>query len=209
MIRVRSIEQAIAPAIAPTYLEAPLDKVTRAALKSQRPCVVWFTGLSGAGKSTIATALERRLYALGRHTYLLDGDVVRSGLSKDLGFADCDRAENVRRLMEVAKLMIEAGLIVLVAAISPFKRDRQQARALVAPNEFLEVFVDAPLAVVETRDPKGLYARARRGELRDFTGIDSAYEAPDNPDVHLDTTTLLPAEASAVVLRALAMFKII
>ncbi|MGE3511937.1 MAG: adenylyl-sulfate kinase, partial [Vicinamibacterales bacterium] len=178
-----------------------VDKRARAALKSQKPCVVWFTGLSGAGKSTIANLLEKRLHALGCHTYLLDGDNVRHGLSKDLGFTDADRVENVRRVAEVARLMVDAGLIVIVSFISPFRSERAMARALLSEGEFIEVFVDTPLAIAEGRDPKGLYRKARRGELRNFTGIDSAYEPPDSPDVRLDTT-VASAERAAESLHA-------
>jgi len=160
----------------------------RAELLGQRPCCVWFTGLSGSGKSTIANHLERRLVAEGRHTYLLDGDNIRHGLNGDLGFTEADRAENIRRVAEVARLMVDAGLIVLVSFISPFRAERQFARSLFGDGEFLEVFVDTPLEECERRDVKGLYAKARRGELPNFTGIDSPYEAPDHPDVHLRTS---------------------
>ncbi|OFW13547.1 MAG: adenylyl-sulfate kinase [Acidobacteria bacterium RIFCSPLOWO2_02_FULL_67_21] len=165
-----------------------------------KPCVVWFTGLSGAGKSTIAGLLTRRLCTLGCRTYLLDGDEVRRGLNKDLGFAAADRAENIRRLAEVARLMADAGLIVLVAAISPFRADRRAARELMPAGEFFEVFVDAPLAVAEARDVKGLYKKARRGELPNFTGIDSPYEAPEMPDVRIDTVTLSADQGAQLVL---------
>jgi bifunctional enzyme CysN/CysC len=169
-----------------------VDKSTRAAIKHQRPRCLWFTGLSGAGKSTIANLVEKRLTALGRHTYLLDGDNVRHGLNKDLGFTDADRVENIRRVAEVAKLMVDAGLIVMVSFISPFRAERRMARALFAEGEFLEVHVDTPLAVAEARDVKGLYAKARAGELRNFTGIDSPYEAPESPEVVLDTMAESP-----------------
>jgi bifunctional enzyme CysN/CysC len=164
-----------------------VDKSARAAVKHQIPRCVWFTGLSGSGKSTIANKLEQRLHAHGRHTYVLDGDNVRHGLNRDLGFSEADRAENIRRVAEVAKLMVDAGLIVIVAFISPFRAERQLARALFQEGEFLEVFVDAPLDECERRDPKGLYAKARRGDLRHFTGVDSDYEPPDGPDLHLMT----------------------
>jgi bifunctional enzyme CysN/CysC len=167
-----------------------IDKAARAALKGQKACVLWFTGLSGSGKSTIANMVEKKLHALGRHTYLLDGDNVRHGLNRDLGFTDVDRVENIRRIAEVAKLMVDAGLIVLTAFISPFRAERQMARKLFAPGEFFEVYVDTPLAVAEQRDPKGLYKKARRGELRNFTGIDSPYEMPEAPELVLDTTAL-------------------
>jgi bifunctional enzyme CysN/CysC len=164
-----------------------VDRGARAELKHQRPAVVWFTGLSGAGKSTIANLVEKRLHALGRHTYLLDGDNVRHGLNRDLGFTDADRVENVRRVAEVAKLMADAGLIVLVSFISPFRAERRMARELLPPGEFVEVHVDVPLAEAERRDPKGLYAKARRGELRNFTGVDSPYEPPEAPELRVDT----------------------
>jgi len=176
-----------------------IDKRTRASMKAQKPGVLWLTGLSGAGKSTISNLVERRLQRLGKHTYLLDGDNVRHGLSKDLGFGDADRVENIRRVAEVARLMVDAGLIVLVAFISPFRSERVMARALFAEGEFLEVFVDAPLSVAESRDPKGLYKKARLGELRNFTGIDSPYEAPEAPDVRIDTTTLSAEEAANTI----------
>ena len=147
--------------------------------------MLWFTGLSGAGKSTVANLVEKRLHALGRHTYTLDGDNVRHGLNKDLGFTDADRVENIRRVAEVSRLMVDAGLIVLVSFISPFRSERRLARELMQPGEFFEVFVDTPLAEAEKRDLKGLYKKARRGELKNFTGIDSPYEAPEHPEIHL------------------------
>ncbi len=164
-----------------------VDKEARSALKGQKTLCVWFTGLSGAGKSTLANLLDKRLHEAGRHTYLLDGDNVRQGLNRDLGFTEADRVENIRRVAEVARLMTDAGLIVLVSFISPFRAERRMARALFASGEFLEIFVDAPLAVCERRDPKGLYAKARCGELKDFTGIDSAYEAPESAELTLNT----------------------
>ena len=166
-----------------------VDKVARAKIKQQRPRCVWFTGLSGSGKSTIANLVEKRLVALGQHTYILDGDNVRHGLNKDLGFTDEDRVENIRRVTEVARLMVDAGLIVLVSFISPFRAERQAARAMFEKGEFVEVFVDTPIEVAEQRDVKGLYAKARAGEIRNFTGIDSEYERPDRPEHALDTTT--------------------
>ncbi len=169
-----------------------IDRAARAQHKRQKPCVLWLTGLSGAGKSTIANLVEVELHRRGLHTYILDGDNVRHGLNRDLGFSDADRVENIRRVAEVSRLMIDAGLIVLVSFISPFASERQMARRLFDENEFFEVFVDAPLDVVEARDPKGHYQKARRGELRNFTGIDSPYEPPDNPDLHLDTAALSP-----------------
>jgi bifunctional enzyme CysN/CysC len=183
---------------------ADVTRSARALQKGQRPCVLWLTGLSGAGKSTIANAVERRLHALGHHTYLLDGDNVRHGLNKDLGFSDTDRAENIRRVAEVAKLMADAGLIVLVAFISPFRAERDAARALIAPGEFIEVFVDAPLALAEARDPKGLYRKARRGEIKHFTGLDSPYEVPEHPEMWLDTGRLGVNEAAEEVVRHLS-----
>jgi bifunctional enzyme CysN/CysC len=165
-----------------------VDKQARARIKHQQPKCLWFTGLSGSGKSAIANLVEKRLLALGHHTYLLDGDNVRHGLNKDLGFTDADRVENIRRVAEVARLMVDAGLIVLVSFISPFRAERQMARDMFGEGEFREVFVDTPLAVAEQRDVKGLYAKARAGLIRNFTGIDSPYEVPENPDDRLDTT---------------------
>ena len=173
-----------------------VSKASRSALKSQRGQVVWLTGLSGAGKSTIANLVEKRLHALGRHTYLLDGDNVRHGLNKDLGFTEEDRVENIRRVAEVAKLMVDAGLIVLTAFISPFRAERQLARDILEPGEFIEVFVDTPLAVAEARDVKGLYKKARSGQLKNFTGVDSPYEAPEAPELRIDTTAIDPVEAA-------------
>ena len=164
-----------------------VDKAHRAGLKHQKPCVVWLTGLSGSGKSTIADLLESRLHDLHRHTYTLDGDNVRHGLNRDLGFTEADRVENVRRIGETAKLMVDAGLIVIVAFISPYRSDRRMARALVDADEFIEVFVDTPLDVCEARDPKGLYKKARAGEIVNFTGIDAAYQPPENAEMVLDT----------------------
>ncbi|MEP7304922.1 MAG: adenylyl-sulfate kinase [Acidobacteriota bacterium] len=180
-----------------------INKSARADIKRQKPCVVWFTGLSGGGKSTIANVLEKRLYALGRHTYLLDGDNVRHGLNKDLGFTDADRVENIRRVAEVSRLMVDAGLIVLISFISPFRAERRMARALLETAEFLEVFVDTPLAVAEQRDPKGLYKKARRGELKNFTGVDSPYEPPEHAEVRVDTTRTTPEQAADLILQRL------
>ena len=166
-----------------------VDREARARLKNQTPRCIWFTGLSGSGKSTIANLLEKRLHAEGRHTFILDGDNVRHGLNRDLGFSEADRVENIRRIAEVARLMVDAGLIVLVSFISPFRSERRLARELFAKGEFLEVFVDTSLEECERRDPKGLYAKARRGELKNFTGIDSLYEPPDAAEVHLQSGT--------------------
>ena len=161
-------------------------------MKHQMAQCLWFTGLSGSGKSTIANLLEKRLHAEGKHTYILDGDNVRHGLNRDLGFTEADRVENIRRVAEVAKLLVDAGLIVIVAFISPFRAERQLARSLFDPGEFIEVFVDTPLEECERRDAKGLYAKARRGELKNFTGIDSDYELPELPGVHLQTVNTTP-----------------
>jgi bifunctional enzyme CysN/CysC len=173
-----------------------VDKAARAAAKGQKARVVWFTGLSGAGKSTIANLVEKRLHAEGHHTYLLDGDNVRHGLNKDLGFTEADRVENIRRVAEVSKLMVDAGLMVLVSFISPFRAERQMARELMGEGEFVEVFVDTPLSEAEKRDVKGLYAKARKGELKNFTGIDSPYEAPEDPEIRIDTTALTAEQAA-------------
>lgn len=171
-----------------------LNKATRAAQKHQTPRCIWFTGLSGSGKSTLANLLDKRLFAEGRHTYVLDGDNVRHGLNRNLGFTEADRVENIRRVAEVAKLMVDAGLIVLVSFISPFAAERAMARSLFAQGEFIEVFVDTPLEECERRDVKGLYAKARKGELKNFTGIDSPYEAPSQADVHLQISQLSQGE---------------
>jgi adenylyl-sulfate kinase len=167
------------------------------------------TGLSGAGKSTIAALLEYRLHSLDVRTCVLDGDVLRGGISRDLGFSDADRIENVRRVTEVARLMMDAGLVVIAALISPFRAERQAARDRFAPGEFMEVFVDAPLAVCEQRDPKGLYKRARRGEIPEFTGIDSRYEPPVHPDLHVDSASSTPQQAAAALLAAMIKFGLI
>ena len=188
--------------VMPQYFE--INKAARAALNQQKPCVLWFTGLSGSGKSTIANALEKQLYAMGRRTYVLDGDNVRHGLNKDLGFTQEDRIENIRRVAEVAKLMVDAGLIVITTFISPYRADRAFARSLFAPGEFFEVFVDTPIDLCEQRDPKGLYKKARRGEIKNFTGIDSAFEAPASPDVHLRPGEKSVDECVAEVLLASA-----
>jgi bifunctional enzyme CysN/CysC len=181
-----------------------VNKVARAQIKGQKSCVLWLTGLSGAGKSTIANVVEKKLHALGRHTYLLDGDNVRHGLNKDLGFTDVDRVENIRRIAEVAKLMVDAGLIVITAFISPFRAERRMARELVREGEFIEIFVDTPLAVAEQRDSKGLYKKARRGELVHFTGIDSPYEVPEHAEIRVETTQLAPDAAAELIVRELS-----
>ena len=185
-----------------------INKQARAAINKQKPCVLWFTGLSGSGKSTLANAVEQDFFNKGHRTYVLDGDNVRFGLCKDLGFTDADRSENIRRVAEVAKLMVDAGLIVLVTLISPLRKDRDAARALFGEDEFFEIFMDTPLAVCEKRDAKGLYKKARNGEIPHFTGIDSAYEAPLNAEftvyatdailamVKYITTELVPVELS-------------
>lgn len=167
--------------------EMKIDKQVRASANNQKPCVLWFTGFSGSGKSTVADRLEQKLHALGKRTYLLDGDNVRHGLNKDLGFTDQDRVENIRRVAEVSKLMVDAGLIVLTSFISPFRSERQMAREMMEENEFVEVFVDTPIEVCEQRDPKGLYKKARAGELKNFTGIDSDYEVPENAEIILNS----------------------
>ena len=181
-----------------------VDKTARGSIKGQKPCILWLTGLSGAGKSTIANLIEKKLHAMGRHTYLLDGDNVRHGFNKDLGFTDADRVENIRRVAEVAKLMLDAGLIVITAFISPFKSERRMARGLVDEGEFIEIHVDTPLAIAEERDPKGLYKKARRGELKNFTGIDSPYEAPEEPEIRVNTADMSPEEAAEQVISTLA-----
>ena len=177
-----------------------VDKAARARLKGQKPVLLWFTGLSGAGKSTIANLVEKRLHAMGRHSYLLDGDNVRHGLNRDLGFTEGDRVENIRRVAEVASLMVDAGLIVLTAFISPFRAERAMARSLVAEGEFVEIHVDTPLAVAESRDVKGLYGKARRGELANFTGISSPYEAPEQADLCVNTLALTPDQSAGLVI---------
>jgi bifunctional enzyme CysN/CysC len=181
-----------------------VSREVHAAQKGQRPAVVWLTGLSGAGKSTIANLVEKKLLARGRHTFLLDGDNVRHGLNKDLGFTEADRIENIRRVGEVARLMSDAGLIVITAFISPFRAERDMVRAMMAEDEFLEVYVDVPLEVAEQRDVKGLYAKARAGEIANFTGIDSPYEPPENPDMRIDTTAMTAEQAADAIVAALA-----
>jgi len=180
-----------------------ISKKSRSDLKGQEAKILWFTGLSAAGKSTIASLVDARLHALRRHTYLLDGDIVRLGLNKDLGFSDADRVENIRRIAEVAALMVDAGLITLVAFISPFRSQRDMARRLVQPGEFVEIFVDTPIEVAEARDPKGLYKKARRGEIKEFTGIDSPYEPPEDPEIRIDTTLLSAEDAAREIIEYL------
>lgn len=180
-----------------------VSKARRAELKKQRPCVVWFTGLSGAGKSTIANLVESKLASAGQHTYILDGDNVRHGLNKDLGFTAADRVENIRRVGEVARLFVDSGLIVLCSFISPFRAERAAVRGLVGPSEFLEIFVSAPLDVCERRDPKGLYAKSRAGALPNFTGIDSPYETPEHPDLVLDTASAVADDLAESVIAML------
>ncbi|MCB1935426.1 MAG: adenylyl-sulfate kinase [Nitrosomonas sp.] len=178
-----------------------IDKASRSVQKQQSPKCIWFTGLSGSGKSTIANLLEQRLHQDNRHTYLLDGDNIRHGLCRDLGFTEADRVENIRRISEVARLMVDAGLIVLVSFISPFRSERHMARELFAEGEFIEVFIDTELKECERRDVKGLYAKARSGELKNFTGIDSPYEPPESPEIHIQTAMLSPQEAVINILK--------
>jgi bifunctional enzyme CysN/CysC len=189
--------------VMPQFFE--INKTARAALNQQKPCVLWFTGLSGSGKSTIANELEKQLFAMGRRTYVLDGDNVRHGLNKDLGFTQEDRIENIRRVAEVAKLMVDAGLIVITTFISPYRADRAIARSLFAPGEFFEVFIDTPVELCEQRDPKGLYKKARRGEIKNFTGIDSAFEVPEEPELRLETLGITPETATAAIMAHLKM----
>lgn len=203
MVERSARERGASKATNVVWHDTKVTKTVRAQLKDQKPCVLWFTGLSGAGKSTIANALEQRLAAMGHHTYLLDGDNVRHGLNKDLGFNDDDRVENIRRIGEVAKLFVDAGLIVVTAFISPFRSDRQMVRELFDEGEFLEVFVDTPLEVAEQRDTKGLYAKARTGLIKNFTGIDSPYERPAKAEIVLETVTTSVEDAVDEVLRSL------
>ena len=182
-----------------------VDKAARASSKLQRPCCIWLTGLSGSGKSTLANLLEQRLHADGYHPYILDGDNVRHGLNRDLGFSDADRVENIRRVAEVAKLMVDAGLIVIVSFISPFRAERAFARSLFEPKEFCEVFVDAPIAECVRRDPKGMYAKALSGQVLNYTGIDGVYEAPERPDVHLRTVDASPNACIQCLLASLSL----
>lgn len=176
-----------------------VDKASRAARKGQKPVVLWFTGLSGAGKTTVANLVEKRLHEKGKHTYLLDGDNLRHGLSSDLGFTDTDRVENIRRVAEVAKLMVDAGLIVLVSLISPFRFERRLAREIMAKGEFIEIFVDTPIEECVRRDSKGLYKRAMSGEIDNFTGVSSPYEQPESPELHIQTVGCDPFELARYV----------
>jgi len=182
------------------WQQLTIDKNARAEIKKQKAYCIWFTGLSGSGKSTIANLLEKWLFDKKLHTYLLDGDNLRHGLNRDLGFTEADRVENIRRVAEVARLMVDAGLIVIASFISPYSAERQMARKLFAVDEFIEVFVDTPLSECESRDVKGLYAKARRGELKNFTGIDSVYERPENPELVLDTSTMTPESCVQTIL---------
>lgn len=186
-----------------------INKSVRAEQKGQKPVILWFTGLSGSGKSTIANIVEKKLTLSGRHTYLLDGDNVRHGLNRDLGFTDADRVENIRRVAETAKLFVDAGLIVLVSFISPFRSERRSARELVGEGEFMEVYVDTPLEVCMARDPKGLYKRAQAGEIKNFTGLDSPYEEPEHAEIHVNTVDLTPEEAADAIIERLASAKLI
>ena len=186
-----------------------ISKAERAALTKQRPAIVWFTGLSGAGKSTIANIVEQRLHAGGHHTMLLDGDNVRHGLNRDLGFTEADRVENIRRVGEVAKLMVESGLLVLCSFISPYRAERDMVRSLVEPGEFVEVYVDTPIEDCIERDPKGLYAKAKAGQLMNFTGIDAPYEPPVTPEIHLRTIGLAPELLAEQVIKLLVEREIV
>ena len=190
-----------------TWQQLAIGKEQRAAQKNQKPAVLWFTGLSGSGKSTIASLVEKKLFDLGRHTYTLDGDNVRHGLNKDLGFTDAGRVENIRRIGEVARLMSDAGLMVLVSFISPFRAERRMARRLMEEGEFIEIYVNTPLEVAETRDVKGLYAKARRGEIKNFTGIDSEYQAPENAEIQVDTTVQTAEQAAKKIVTYLTVNK--
>ncbi|NQZ54170.1 MAG: adenylyl-sulfate kinase [Piscirickettsiaceae bacterium] len=177
-----------------------VSKRNRSIQKKQQPCILWFTGLSGAGKSTIAGAVEQKLYEMGHHTYLLDGDNVRHALNKDLGFSDEDRIENIRRIGETSKLFVDAGLLVLTAFISPFQSDRRMVRELVGKNEFIEIHMATPIETCEQRDPKGLYKKARKGEIKNFTGIDSEYEQPERAEITINTTELSIEQCADVVI---------
>ena len=186
-----------------------VTRQTRAELKGQKPAILWFTGLSGSGKSAIANIVEKKLTSLGKHTYTLDGDNIRHGLNRDLGFTDVDRVENIRRMAEVSRLMADCGLITLVSFISPFRSERQLARELAEQGEFIEIYVDTPLEVAEARDIKGLYKKARAGEIANFTGIDSPYETPEDPEIRVDTIAVSAEEAAELILKRLASWGLI
>ena len=183
-----------------TWHNHAVSKDERRRLFGHGGAVLWFTGLSGSGKSTIANLVEKKLHRMNRHTFLLDGDNVRHGLNKDLGFTETDRIENIRRVGEVARLMTDAGLIVITAFISPFQAEREMVRALFPEGEFFEVFIDTPLDLAEARDVKGLYKKARSGALKNFTGIDSAYDVPLSPEIHIDTTKITPEQAATIII---------
>ena len=202
-VGVGMLDYALRRASNVVWQDLDVNKTVRAAQKNQKPAVLWFTGLSGSGKSTIANLVEKRLLDLGRHTYTLDGDNVRHGLNRDLGFTKEDRVENIRRIGEVARLMVDAGLITLTSFISPYRAERQLARSLVSDKEFIEVYVNTPLAVAEKRDVKGLYAKARAGEIKNFTGIDSEYQAPKNPEITVDTTSMTADDAAELIVKYL------
>jgi len=184
--------------------EQHITKVQRADLKQQKPCLLWYTGLSGSGKSTVANAVDALLFTLGYHSYLLDGDNVRHGLNGDLGFSDQARIENIRRISEVSKLFLDAGLIVSTAFISPFAQDRMSAREKLEENEFIEVYIDTPIHICEQRDPKGLYKKVRQGEIKDFTGIDSTYDVPNKPEIHIKTAENSIVECAEQIVNYLA-----
>jgi bifunctional enzyme CysN/CysC len=203
------LQAALRPAENVQWQALDVGRANRSVQKNQKACVLWFTGLSGAGKSTIANLVEKKLFGMGRHTYLLDGDNIRHGLNRDLGFTDADRVENIRRVGEVARLMTDAGLIVLVSFISPFRSERRLARSLLGAGEFFEIFVDTPLAVAEARDPKGLYRKARAGRIRNFTGIDSPYEPPENPEIRIDTSRVSAEQAAEQVIAQLRIAGVI
>ena len=185
------------------WQDLDVNKAVRSEQKNQKPVLLWFTGLSGSGKSTIANLVEKKLLDMGRHTYTLDGDNVRHGLNRDLGFTKADRVENIRRIGEVAHLMVDAGLITMASFISPYRAERQMARDLLEEKEFVEIFVDTPLDVAEERDVKGLYAKARRGEIQNFTGIDSEYQIPENPEIHIKTISMSAEQAAEQVVKYL------